>query len=69
LLNFYRLYILDKFMLEAIEKRFDPVKVHKIVTEYFKAFRSERGLIEDEKLHKDTKNDLESTICKMYFLK
>jgi hypothetical protein len=48
-------------MLEAIEKRSDPVKVHKIATEYFKTFRSERGLIEDEKLNKDTKNDLEST--------
>jgi len=47
-------------MLEAIEKRSDPVKVHKIATEYFKAFRSERGLIEDEKLHKGTKNDLKS---------
>jgi hypothetical protein len=47
-------------MLEAIEKRSDPVKVHKIATEYFKAFRSERGLIEDEKLYKETKNDLES---------
>ena len=54
-MNFINLHILDKFMLEAIEKRSNPVKVHKIVTEYFKAFRSERGLIEDEKLNKDTK--------------
>jgi hypothetical protein len=48
-------------MLEAIEKRSDPVKVHKIATEYFKAFRSERGLIEHETRYKDTENDLEST--------
>lgn len=46
-------------MLEAIEKRSDPVKVHQIATEYFKAFRSERGLIEHEKHY--IENKLEST--------
>ena len=45
-------------MLEAIEKRSDPVKVHQIATEYFKAFRSERGLIEHEKYY--IENELES---------
>jgi len=45
-------------MLEAIEKRSDPVKVHQIATEYFKAFRSERGLIEHEKHYID--NELEA---------
>jgi len=45
-------------MLEAIEKRSDPVKVHQIATEYFKAFRYERGLIEHEKHH--IENDLGS---------
>jgi hypothetical protein len=44
-------------MLEAIEKRSDPVKVHQIATEYFKTFRSERGLIEQEKHY----NTLEPT--------
>lgn len=48
-------------MLEAIEKRSDPVKVHKIATEYFKAFRAERGIIEDDKHSKDTENYMEST--------
>jgi hypothetical protein len=43
-------------MLEAVEKRSDPVKAHKIATEHFKAFRSERGLIEQEKHY----NNLES---------
>ena len=47
-------------MLEAIEKRSDPVKVHQIATEYFKAFRSERGLIEHERRYKDTGDDLKS---------
>lgn len=48
-------------MLDAIEKRSDPVKVHQIATEYFKTFRSERGIIEDDKHSKDTENYLEST--------
>jgi len=50
-------------MLEAIEKRSDPVKVHQIATEYFKAFRSERGLIEHEKHY--IENKLESTSEKL----
>jgi len=47
-------------MLEAMEKRSDPMKAHQVATEYFKVFRSERGLPIEEKKSEDIERNLEA---------
>jgi len=41
-------------MLEAMNKRSDPLTTHKVATEYFNSFRSERNILNPQKKEKPT---------------
>jgi len=43
-------------MLEAMNKRSDPLTTHKVATEYFNSFRSERNILNPQKKEKPTPN-------------
>jgi len=43
-------------MLEAMNKRSDPVTTHKVATEYFSSFRSERNILNPQKKEQSTAN-------------
>jgi len=43
-------------MLEAMNKRSDPLTTHKVATEYFSSFRSERNILNPQIKEKTTQN-------------
>jgi len=43
-------------MLEAMNKRSDPLTTHKVATEYFSSFRSERNILNPQKKERPTPN-------------
>jgi len=44
-------------MLEAMNKRSDPLTTHKVATEYFSTFRSERNILNPQKKEQPTPNN------------
>ncbi len=44
-------------MLEAMNKRSDPLTTHKVATEYFSSFRSERNILNPQKKEQPTPNN------------
>ena len=43
-------------MLEAMNKRSDPLTTHKVATEYFSSFRAERNILNPQKKEQPTPN-------------
>jgi hypothetical protein len=43
-------------MLEAMNKRSDPITTHKVATEYFSSFREERNILNPQKKEQPTLN-------------
>jgi len=43
-------------MLEAMNKRSDPITTHKVATEYFSSFREERNILNPQKIEQPTLN-------------
>jgi len=48
-------------MLEAMNKRSDPLTTHKVATEYFSSFRSERNILNPHEKEQPTPNEGQDT--------